>query len=172
MRWRLRLSHDRATHRDQLPLAARERARLAVEELRETEHVGRFPYAAVDLGLRRLSQPETECDVLVHRQVGVERVALEDHRDVAIARGTWLTTRPDPQHALGDVLQPGDHAERGRLAAAGRADEHHELSVADLEIHPRYRAGAVGIDLADPLEGYGSHQVSGRHYTVSTTRRA
>ena len=65
----------------------------------------------------------------------VERVALEDHRDVAVTR-RHVVDDPlaDPERALGDLLEPGDHPQRRRLAAAGRADEDHELAVADLEI--------------------------------------
>ena len=37
---RLRLAHDRAAHRDALPLAARELRRLAVEQLVEAEQLG------------------------------------------------------------------------------------------------------------------------------------
>ena len=45
--------------------------------------------------------------------------------DVAVA---------DHDRALGALLQPGQHPQRGRLAAARRADEHHELAVLDLEV--------------------------------------
>ena len=62
---RLRLAHDRAAHRHPLALAARERARLAVEERLETEDVRGLAHALVDLVLRRLSQPEAEGDVVV-----------------------------------------------------------------------------------------------------------
>ena len=48
---------------------------------------------------------------------------------------TSLTTRiADQDLAVTDLLEPGDHPQRRRLAAAGRADEHHELAVADLEL--------------------------------------
>src|SRR5205823_1607264 len=40
----------------------------------------------------------------------------------------------DAQFARADVLQPGDHVQRGRLATAGRADQDHELAVGDAEI--------------------------------------
>ena len=40
----------------------------------------------------------------------------------------------DVQVAAGDLLQPGDHAQGGALAAARRADQHQELLVADLNV--------------------------------------
>ena len=155
----LGLAHDRATHGHPLALTAGERAGLALEELGEPEDVGRLADALVDLRLRRLPQPEAEGDVVVDGEVRVERVALEDHGDVAVARGHVIDDAlADSKHALADALEPGHHAERGRLAAARRADEHHELAVADLEIHPRHGARPVGIDLADSVKGHGCHQ--------------
>ena len=40
----------------------------------------------------------------------------------------------DQDLPAGDVLQPGDQAQQRGLAAAGRADEDHELAVLDVEI--------------------------------------
>ena len=45
--------------------------------------------------------------------------------DVAVA---------DADRAAVDVLEAGEHAQRGGLAAAGGADEDEELAVADLEV--------------------------------------
>ena len=36
----------------------------------------------------------------------------------------------DDDLARGDILEPGDHAQQGGLAAAGGADEDHELALA------------------------------------------
>src|SRR5581483_4978967 len=47
---------------------------------------------------------------------------------------------------------PGHHPQSGRLAASRRADEDHELAVADFEVDVVDRAGAVRVDLAHPLE--------------------
>ena len=157
----LGLAHDRAAHGHPLALAAGESPRLSLEELREPENVGRLAYPLVDLGLRCLPQAEAERDVVVDREVRVERVALEDHRDVAIpGRHVIDDAIADSDDAFADALEAGHHPESGRLAAARGADEHHELSVADLEIHPRDGARPVGVDLADSLEGHGSHLVS------------
>ena len=81
-----RLAHDRATERDALALAAGQLARLLLEVL-EVEDPGRFLDPLVDLGLGDLAQLQPERHVVVDRHVRVERVALEDHRDVAILRG-------------------------------------------------------------------------------------
>ena len=83
---RLRLAHDGAPHGDALALAAGEGARLAIEEVLEAEHLRRVPHALVDLVLGHLAQAQPEGDVVVDRQVRVERVVLEHHGDVAVAR--------------------------------------------------------------------------------------
>ena len=46
---------------------------------------------------------------------------------------TSLTTWSPMRSATGDVLEPGDHPQRGGLAATGWADEDEELAVVDLE---------------------------------------
>ena len=50
--------------------------------------------------------------------------------------GRLLTTRvADADLAAGDVLEPGDHAQQGRLPAAGRADQDDELAILDVDRH-------------------------------------
>ena len=49
--------------------------------------------------------------------------------------GTWLTTRPSIATVPdGDRLEPGDHAQHRRLAAARRPEQHHELAVGDGQV--------------------------------------
>ena len=149
----LRLADDRAAHRHALALATGERARLPVEELLQSEDAGSVPDALVDLVLGLAPQAQSEGDVLVDREVRVERVALEDHRDVAVACGHVVDDPvADLDGALADLLEARDHAQRSRLAAAGGTDEDHELSVGDLEVHVSHGARAVRIDLADVTE--------------------
>ena len=40
----------------------------------------------------------------------------------------------DHDFAAGDFLQPGDHPQGRGLAAAGRADQHDELPIGNIEI--------------------------------------
>ena len=85
-------------------------------------------------------------------EMRVERVALEDHGDVTpLRRQVVDDALADPDDAVADVLEPGDHAERRRLAAPGRADEHHELAVGDVEIEPVDGSCAVAELLRDVL---------------------
>ena len=113
-----RLAHDRAAHRDPLALTAGERARLPLEEALEAQDLRCLLDSLVDLRLRHLLQLQAEGDVVVDGQVRIERIALEDHGDVAIARGHVVDHAiADLEHALGDVLEAGDHPERCRLAA-------------------------------------------------------
>src|SRR5439155_9800105 len=62
-------------------------AGLRSRVLVEIEDVGRLLHLAVDLRLVHFGQPQSERHVLAHRHVRVQRIALEHHRDVAIARG-------------------------------------------------------------------------------------
>ena len=65
----------------------------------------------------------------------VEGVVLEDHRDVAILRSDVRHVAvADEDRAVADLLEPRYATEEGRLPAAGRADEHHELPVLDRQV--------------------------------------
>ena len=88
----------------------------------------------------------------------VEGVALKDHRDVAIlGRDVVDDPIPDRHRPGADVLQPGHHPEGRRLAAAGRADQHHELTVRDVQAEVADRLGAAGVHLVHVVDDDASH---------------
>ena len=130
----LRLAHDRAPERHALPLAAGQGPRAAVEQMVDAEDLGGLADAPLDLGgrLPRILRPKPM--FLRTREMRVERVVLEDHGDVAVARREIGDVAPaDEDLARRGRLQPGEDLEHRRLAAAGRADEHDELAVGDVE---------------------------------------
>ena len=144
----LGIAHDGAAHGDALALAAGELLGLAVEQLGDVEDAGRLVDALPDLGLGIALEPQAERHVLLHRHVRIERVVLEHHGDVAILRRHVVDdVAADQDLAAGDVLEPGDHAQRRRLAAARRAHQHHELVVGDIEVD-----AAHGLDLVVLLD--------------------
>jgi hypothetical protein len=149
----LRPAHDRPPHGHPLALPAGQRPRPPVEVLGQAERVRGLAHAGVDLALRLPPQPQAEGDVVVHLQVRVERVALEDHRDVAVLGGDVVHDPvADPDCPLGDGLEPGDHPQRGRLSAARRPHQHHELAVLDPQVEVGDRPRPARVDLADVLE--------------------
>ena len=130
----LGLPDDRAAHRDALALPARELRRPPVEQVGEAEQFGDVGDAPRDLVLRRPPGAQAVAEVLAHGHVRIERVALEDHGDVARPRReVGDVPVADRDRAAGHVLEPGEQPEQRRLAAARRADEHQELAVADLQ---------------------------------------
>jgi hypothetical protein len=80
------MAHDRPAHGDALALAAGQRARPPLEQRVERERSRRLADLAVDLVARPLAQAQREAHVLAHVEMRIERVALEHHRDVALAR--------------------------------------------------------------------------------------
>ena len=94
----------------------------------------------------------------MHGHLRVERVVLEDHRDVALARGNASTTRPPMRMSpAGHRLEAGEQAQGRRLARAGRAHEHHELTVSGRE-----------RELAHGLDGVEALGLAARSETVAT----
>ena len=72
---------------------------------------------------------EAEGDVLLDAQVREQRVALEDGVGRAAGRRQAGHVVAVEQHrALARLLEAGDHAQGGRLAAAGRAEHGEELA--------------------------------------------
>ena len=112
----------------------------------------------LDLGLDLLvrhpaAQAEREGDVLEHREVGVEGVVLEDHRQVAAARSLVVDALAGDEHVAGrDVLQSHDHPQQRGLATSRRADEDHELPVGDVQAHVVDREEPVPVLLDDVLD--------------------
>ena len=91
----------------------------------------------------------------------VERVGLEHHRHAAGARGHIVDDAAvDPKLAVRNRFQSGDHAQRRRLAASGRADEDHKLAVGDVEIDAAH-GRLTAVDLDEIAQADGSHR-SGR----------
>ena len=155
----LRQPHDRAPHRDALPLAARELARLSVQVLREAEQRRDLAHPRLPDSLLDPRDLEREADVRLDGQIRVERVALEDHRHVAILRReVGDVARTDEDRSSVDLLESSEHAQGGGLARPRRPDEHHQLAVVDVELEcvDRRRVGA-GIDAGRVLEANVSH---------------
>ena len=104
--------------------------------------------ALADLVLGEFPQLQAERHVLEDRHMRIERIILEDHRDVAVFRRQVVDDfTTDRDVAGGDLFQPRDHPQRRALAAAGRADQHDEFVVGNVEID-----GADGLDIAKFLD--------------------
>jgi hypothetical protein len=62
-------------------------------------------------------------------------VVLEHHRDAAVLRRQVVDhLRADGDVAAGDLLKAGGGPQRRRLAASGRTDKHHELTLLHLKV--------------------------------------
>ena len=159
-----RLAHDRAPHRHALALAAGELTGLALQVRRQLEHLGDLAHPLVALAALDLGHAQREADVVGHAQVRVERVVLEHHRDVAaLGRVVADVAVADVDGAGVDLLEPGEHPQRRRLARARRADEHHQLAVADLQVERvQRRRVSAGVDPRRLLEPHLSHRSASR----------
>jgi hypothetical protein len=91
--------------------------------------------------------------------VRVERVVLEDHRDVAVLRRDVRDVLlADVDVAVVDLFEAGEHPQGGRLAAPGRADEDEELTVRDVEAEGVHRGTrATGVETGRVVESDRSH---------------
>src|SRR5207249_12047344 len=117
--------------------------------------------------LRQLPQLEAERHIVADGHVGVERVALEDHRDVAVlGRDVVHDPVADLQLSRGDLLETGDHPETRRLPASGGADQDHELAFIDGEVQVIDREH-VTVFLGDMVERNGRHVRTSLHRGIA-----
>ena len=130
----LGLPHDGAADGDALALAARQVLGLALQQ--RVRAAGCWPppspcasRSSLGTPARRRAKPMLSA----HRHVRIERVGLEHHGQAAFGRRHVVDPLAvDQEIARGDLLEPGDHAQQGGLAAARRTDEDAELAVLDL----------------------------------------
>ena len=115
----LGIAHNGAAERDALALAARELARLALQQALDAEDRGRVLYAFFDLGLLELPHFQSERQVGGDAHVRIERIVLEHHGDVAIHRRHFVDHPVvDADLAGSNGFEAGDHAQGRGLAAA------------------------------------------------------
>ncbi len=87
----------------------------------------------VRTGNLALLQPEG--DVVPDGHVGIERVGLEDHGDVAVFRLHVVDhVVVNPNLSLVERLQSCDDVEQRGLSASGWSQEHQKLAIADVDL--------------------------------------
>ena len=120
---------------DTLLLAARQLGGPALGEVGQPDDLQQFVDPLADLGLVLLAAPRSVRDVVPHRHVREQRVVLEHGVDVALVRWHPRDVDPlEPDRAFGRSLETRDHPQRGRLPAAGRAEQREELARGDGEV--------------------------------------
>ncbi len=149
----LRLGGQRAGNRDALLLAAGELVRVALRvaaQVDQRQHLGHARGAA-------LARPalQAEGHVLRDAHVRKQRIVLEHHADAALLGADPATAGDDLAGdldlALVGAVEPGDQAQRGRLAAAAGADDQQDLAGRDLEVELAQRLD-LAIALADAAQ--------------------
>ncbi|MNL40628.1 hypothetical protein D3C87_1629910 [compost metagenome] len=99
------------------------------------ERLGSLRDPLVDLAFRQALLFEAKGDVVTNRHMRIKRIVLKHHGDIAL---TWPKTVDDlivdDDLAAAYMFKPGDHAERGRLAASGRSDEDDEFLVLYIQV--------------------------------------
>ena len=138
---------ERTRQRHPLLLAAGELARQPLAQMLEADEPQGLGDAAGHLRGLDLAHLQPEGDVLRHRQMREERVALKHQAGVALpgrqSRDVAIAETHRPRARLDEARHD---AQRRRLAAAGRAEQHHELPVGDVESDV-----ADGVDIAVAL---------------------
>src|SRR5690625_1313955 len=131
----LRGAHNRAAHRDTLTLTTREGARLAVKVFLKVEDLSCFFDAFADFCFRYARNFQSKAHVVRDCHVGVERVVLENHCNIAVF-GLHIgdVTVTDVDTSGVDFFQACEHAQGGRFTATGGADEDEEFAVLNFEI--------------------------------------
>src|SRR5690606_10141157 len=95
----------------------------------------------------------------------------EDHAHRTVHRRQLVDSfAVDLQLAIGDVLEPRDQAQQGRLPAARRPDEHHELAIGDVQVDAA-GDGHTLITLADITQRHAGHSCCSPYSRRSEWRR-
>ena len=131
-----RLEHQGARHCHALLLPARELVwvtRAQRLQAHQAQHLLRLLLHDVT---RQAADLQAVAHVLHHPQVREQRIRLEDHRDIALRRRQPRDVIvADQDAAVADLLQPGDHAQRRRLAAARRAQQRGQAAGLEAQRH-------------------------------------
>ena len=145
---------DRARQSHALALPARELIDFPLLQSFDPGKRDEFLNPRIALRSAQSADFQAVADVVGDVHVGKQRIGLEHHADVAPLDRDLGHVLAVEAHAPARIgrLQSGDDAQRRRLAATGRAEEHQGLAARDLKRHRLERAGAVGKRLRAGFE--------------------
>ncbi len=106
----------------------------------------RFANAFVDLISVHLAKLQSECHVVIHGHMGVERIALEYHCDIAVFGSHIVDTQVvNVEITFRNVFQTRNHTQSCGLAAAGGAYKNDKFLIGNLQIETLYRGDCVVV---------------------------
>ena len=148
-----RAQHERPGECHALLLTARQLVRLALGELLEAHETQCLGRACRRLIAREVvHEAQAERDVALDGQVGEQRIALEHRVDRSALGWHAGDVLAVEQHPAGiGVLEAPDHAQRGGLAAAARAEQREELAGADRDVDV-LQHGVLAVGLRELYE--------------------
>ena len=129
-----------------------------MEQVRQPQQLGRLAHPALDVGARQVAQLQAEAQVVSHRHVRIQGVALKYHRDVAVL-GRDVVDYPvaDAQRARGRRFEARDDAQQRRFTAPGGPDEHQQLGIGRFESRLRDGDSPAVVGFANLLELHARH---------------
>ena len=138
------VADQRAADGDALLGAAAEVAHTFVRHFLEVEQPQDIRHLGLDRGAIGAADLERKGDVVEHRHVWIERIVFEHHGDVALTRGeVGDHAVVEPDFAVANVLDAGDHFQRRRLTAARRPQQRQHFALFAMQRQIDY-----GLDLA------------------------
>jgi hypothetical protein len=109
---------------------------IAIEQRRESQNFRGALDALADLLRTRAAQLQRKSHIVGDRHMRIECVVLEHHRDVALFGLDIVDDAvADRDRPGGDVFEPCEHPQQGRLTAAGRPDQDDKGAVLDRDRH-------------------------------------
>ena len=147
------LADDGAADGHALALAAGQRPGQAVQVIRQAQDLRRLVDPLFDDLLVHALKRQAKGDVVVHRHLGVQGVALEHHGNLPLPGAHLVGAHAiDQEFAVGNILKAGNHAQGGRFATARRPHEHDKFTLFNLKIEVVHRVIAIRVNLVDVLQ--------------------
>ena len=116
---------------------------------------------------------EAEGHVLSDRQVGEERVVLEDHAEAALLGRQAVTSSPSTTISPGvRSLEARDEAQHRRLAAARRPEQGHDLARAPADERDAARDGGARRSAFEALRAVRKSESLRPHYSTEHEQQA
>ncbi len=160
----LRLDGERAGQCNALALAARQLRGIVAGKIAELNERQKFLDLGLDRRIRRALAPrlrtQAEGDVLEYAHLLEQGIMLKDEADPALAQiGVGDVDSVEQNFAAGiGCLDPGDNAQKCRLARAARAEQRDKLARFDLKAYALQRLERA-VGLADPAY-FDAHRAS------------